>query len=79
MLAQQEDFEVWEENVPALEVFVRLATQWKIGAMGGFLGLDYSAVEATLRMLRIENTAEVFDSIQAMELAALPVLNDKKA
>lgn len=78
MLAEPEVFEVWAENWPAVELFLRLATQWKIGGMGGFLGLDYPAVESAMRILRIHNRAEMFDTIQVMEYAALPVLNRKE-
>lgn len=53
-------------------------TQWRIGGMGGFFGLDYSAVEAAIRMLEIDNPREVFAKIQVMEFAALPVLNRKR-
>jgi len=78
LLSEPELFEVFEENWPAVEVFLRLATQWRLGAMGGVFGLDYTAVEAVLRMLRTDNPREIFDSIQVMEYAALPVLNEKK-
>lgn len=78
LLSEPELFEVFEENWPAVEIFLRLATQWRLGAMGGVFGLDYAAVEAVLRMLRTDNPREIFDSIQVMEYAALPVLNEKK-
>lgn len=78
LLSEPEVFEVFEENWPAVEIFLRLATQWRLGAMGGVFGLDYTAVEAVLRMLRTDNPREIFDSIQVMEYAALPVLNEKK-
>lgn len=78
LLTRQEDFEVWPENWEAVQLFLRVQTQWKIGAFGGFMGLDYSGVEAAFRMMKVPNTEEMFDTIQAMEIAALPVLNKSK-
>lgn len=64
------------ENWDTLLLFLALATQWRIGGMGGFLGLDYSAVESTLRLMGLwRRRAELFSGLQVMERAALPVLN----
>lgn len=78
LLSEPEEFEVMEENWPAVQAFLRVSTQWRVGGMGGIFGLDYAAVEAALRMLGCDNPREIFDSIQVMEYAALPVLNEKK-
>lgn len=78
VLLEVVDFEVWPENWDALELFLRLQTQWKTGAMGGIFGLDYAGLEAVMRMLGIEQKEEMFAKIQVMEFAALPVLNKKK-
>jgi hypothetical protein len=54
-----------------------LQTQWRIGPMGGYLGLEYPGVTAALgvvvrgRKLR----RQTFLDLQAMERAALKVLN----
>jgi Phage related hypothetical protein (DUF1799) len=78
MLAQPEDFGVWLENWDVLDLFLRLQTQWRTGPMGGVIGLDYGGVEALFRLCGVKKKAEIFDMIQAMEFAALPVLNKKK-
>lgn len=78
LLTEPVEMEVWEENWEAVDAFMRVQTQWKIGSMGGYMGLDYSGVEAALRMLNVSNTAELFGKIQVMEFAALPVLNKAK-
>ena len=66
-------------------VFLAAQTQWKkeIPAMAGQIlwhGLDYPAVEVILRLKGIKGKAatEVFESIQVMEAAALPILNKPK-
>ena len=45
--------EVWPENVEIVSAFLRLQTQWIIGAMGGVVGLNYQAVEALFNILGI--------------------------
>ncbi|MCC7487621.1 MAG: DUF1799 domain-containing protein [Burkholderiales bacterium] len=66
--------DVWPENAPALDLFLCLRTQWRMGAMGGVLGLDYSGVLALFRMRRVKNQPEMLGDLQVMESAALPIL-----
>lgn len=60
-------------------MFCDLATQWRVAA--GFdlvyLGLDYAAVEAAMRMRGIKrrDRARLFDKLRVMELAARQELN----
>lgn len=71
-------FPIWPENWPTFEVFWRVKHQWNIVAgFGGvfYQGLNYPAIESALRLLKIEDTAEIFDGLQVMELAAKQVLN----
>jgi hypothetical protein len=73
--------EVWEENWDTLMVFLALQTQWRreIPAMSGQMiwhGLDYPAMESTLRMMgHWKKAGEIFDGLRIMESAALPILN----
>jgi hypothetical protein len=73
----ERDFLVFEENWDTVGLFCRLSTQWRVGGMGGFLGLDYAAVDALFRLLRVRDRAGEFTRIQVMERAALDVLNDR--
>lgn len=73
-----DDFEVWPENWQVVEVFYALTTQWRVslGWRGKvYQGLDYTAVESVLRMLKVRNRAEVLSGLMVMEGAALKVLN----
>ena len=71
-----EDFEVLPENWDTVGMWMRVQTQWRTAGFGNAVGLDYSAVWATLNGLRIKNKAEIFDGLQVMELAALAALKD---
>lgn len=71
--------EVWPQNWPAVRLFLAVETQWRVGFGFGVvahLGLDYAAVEAAMRMMRIEAGDTVFDDLRALERAALPILNE---
>lgn len=51
---------------------MRCQTQWRHAGMDGVItGLDYTAVESVMRLMRIKNRGEVFDGVQAMEYGAL--------
>lgn len=68
--------EVWAENVASVNFFLEYCgTQWRAG-MGGATGLDYTAVIASLRTLRLgrERFDEVFADVRLMERAALNVM-----
>lgn len=63
---------MWQENWPAVLFFSRLSTQWRTG-IGCQSGLDYTAVLALLRTLRLPRTEfdALFEDVQVMEGEAL--------
>ena len=79
--APASDFEVFEDNWPALLAFLRCGTQWRYAGMDGIrTGLDYAAVESVLRLtMAEEQRAGAFEGIQIMEHAALEVFHEKAA
>ena len=72
-----EDYEVWEENWPAVEVFLRCQTQWRT-TMAGVCGLDYSAVEWLFRLYGVKDQPAVLEDLQVMEAAAIKILNKER-
>lgn len=72
-----DDFSVWEENADTVMMFMRLQTQWRV-IDGGFIGLDYQSVAFLFRIHSVANEAEMMNELQAMEMAALRVLNKRK-
>lgn len=71
-LELEEDFYLWPECLPAFNVFQSLQSQWRVG-MAGATGLDYTAVEAFMRMngVRRKDQAELLYCLQVMEFATL--------
>lgn len=77
-LEPEGDFEVWEENWPAMEMFLRCQTQWRT-TMSGVLGLDYSAVAWILRLYEVEDQRSMLEDLQVMEAAAMTALNERSS
>lgn len=69
--------EIFDENWPAIEIFLKLTTQWEIAAMGAYTGLRYSSLEFLFKIYRIKNKVLEFERIRTMELAALELLNSR--
>ena len=72
-----EDFEVWPDNWPAVEMFLRCQTQWRTTA-SGVCGLDYTAVLAVFRLYEVEEPTTVLEDLQVMEAAAVKILNKEQ-
>ncbi|UBU50403.1 DUF1799 domain-containing protein [Cobetia amphilecti] len=71
-------YELWEEHLTALDVFLSCRTQWRvISGMSGahHQGLDYSALESVMRMKAIEDPGGTLVQIQHIEAGALEVMN----
>ncbi|MFP4146590.1 MAG: DUF1799 domain-containing protein [Halorhodospira sp.] len=76
--ATEESYEVWPENQEAYVLFQRCLTQWRVG-QDQAIGLDYTGVEAVLRILEVEDWQDAFDRLQVMEHAALSAMREKKS
>jgi hypothetical protein len=74
----REDFEIWEENWPVVEMFLRCQTQWRT-TMNGVLGLDYGAVAWLFKMYAVEDPRALLEDLQIMEAAAMMVINSRSS
>lgn len=70
---------MFPDNLDAVNVFIAMQTQWRVG-MAGATGLDYAALPVVLRCSGVErkNWAHVFDGLRAMEEAALDEMHKDK-
>ncbi len=73
----QKPFEVWPENWPAVEMFLRLRTQWIMG-MGGPVGLNYASIEAVFRIFKPKRARALFDDLRQIEMGALEAFSRGK-
>lgn len=69
---EQDEYWLWPENEEAFSLWLGLQTQWNVGMAGAF-GLDYTGVEACMRMRDIarKKRVELFAMVQLMEQACL--------
>lgn len=71
-------FEVWDMNWQAVRAFLALSTQWRTAVLSTLararvvrLGLDYAAIEPTLRLLGMKRPRRIFEQLVLMEDEAL--------
>lgn len=77
------DFEVHEDNMEAVGLFLALGTQWRmLPTFAGAIpqGLDYAAVESVLRLaqLRPARRRLLFTDLRVMENAALVAMSEQR-
>lgn len=72
-----EDFEVWQENWPAVEMFLRCQTQWRT-SMSGIVGMDYGALAWLFRLYEVEDPRSLLEDLQVMEGAVMQILNKEQ-
>lgn len=72
-----EPTEVWPENWPALQLFLKLQTQWHCDAEGHRVGLRYEAMQSAMWMqgVKREERPRLFDNLVEMQHAALEVIH----
>jgi uncharacterized protein DUF1799 len=73
-------FEVWAENLQAIETFIAMSTQWRVGGAGA-VGLDYGALPAVLRLRGVPRTAwtDLFEQLQIIESEALTIMSEARS
>lgn len=71
--------ECWPENYPALTLFRKVMTQWRVAGMGGYVGLDYAALYPVMDHMGLKGEAwiEMLSDIRAIEDGAKDRLNKK--
>lgn len=76
--AQSNDFELDPENLQAWEIFNLCATQWRT-SMTGATGLDYTALEAVMRLQRVKpkHHPDLFWRVQRLERGALDAMREQ--
>lgn len=75
-LQRREDFEVWPDNWPYFEMFLRLQTQWRT-SFGGLVGLDYNAAKWLFDVYCVTDHKEMLEALMVIERAALIALNER--
>jgi hypothetical protein len=64
-------FEVWPENWPAVELFMRCQTQWHWRPDGRRAGLINSELIKTGKLYGVESLSQVVEDVQVIEIEIL--------
>ena len=76
---QDEEAGLWEINLPALEAFSVIGTQWRVLPLGEgrliYTGLDYAAAAAGLALAGLTVPPDIWSDVQVIEAGALGALN----
>ena len=72
-----EDFEVIPAAWPAVVMFLRLQTQWRVGA-AGIVGLDYNAVRWVFDLYEVKGPRQMLDDLQTIEATVVETLNQRE-
>lgn len=69
--------EIWPENQRAVEAFLSMGTQWRVGNAGP-IGLDYNALTSVLRLLRTPRSEwqDIFWCVRILEDEALTAMRE---
>lgn len=71
--------EVWPENLPAVNTFIAMSSQWRMGPAGP-IGLDYAALPAVLRLTQVPRASwpDTFEGLRVMESEAMKILGEPR-
>jgi hypothetical protein len=76
---EDDTVDVWPENKPALDIFWRMSTQWRVGG-GGPYGLDYGPMFTLMERRRLspEEWDALLDDIQILEAEAIALMAEER-
>lgn len=71
-------YEVWPENMPAINLFSSISSQWRVG-MSGPSGLDYNVLFNRMDRMKLpdQDYEWMFDDIRVIESEALSIIRKK--
>jgi hypothetical protein len=72
----RDDYEVTTEAWPAVSMFLKVQTQWRVG-MGGVIGLDYGALRWCFELEEVKNPRELLEDLQVIEGRVVEILSQR--
>jgi Phage related hypothetical protein (DUF1799). len=72
----QDDYEVTPEAWPAVSMFLKVQTQWRVG-MGGVIGLDYGAVRWLFELEQVSDQRQLLEDLQLIEGKVVEILSQR--
>ena len=75
--SKAEHCEVWPEAWPAVNLFLKVQTQWRGGA-SGIIGLDYQAVRWLMELYEFDDQRTMLEDLQVIEARVIETVNSRK-
>ena len=75
--SKAEHCEVWPEAWPAVDLFLKVQTQWRGGA-SGIIGLDYQAVRWLMELYEFNDQRTMLEDLQVIEARVIETVNSRK-
>ena len=72
-----QDFEVIPAAWPAVCMFLKLQTQWRVST-GAIVGLDYNAVRWLFELYAVDEPRKMLDDLQIIEATVVETLNERE-
>jgi hypothetical protein len=71
--------DIWPDNLPAVNVFIAMSTQWRVG-VNGATGLDYSVMPAVFRLVGVPRALwpDTFECLRVMEGEAMRTMGENR-
>lgn len=73
---QSTDYHLWAEHRPAVELFMRCATQWRTAA-DGVIGLDYGVVLQMASLYQVDDLPRAMEDLGVMEVYGRQLINKR--
>jgi len=70
-MKDNEPFSVWPQHWDVVELFFALSSQWRFAPNGRLAGIDYSAIEPTMKLLGKTASPQLFLDLRLMENVVL--------
>lgn len=70
---------IWPENVHAFNVYWHMGDQWRVGGMGGVMGMDMSMLPFFLDLERVprEDWLQVTTEVRGMAAEAMRLMRER--
>lgn len=68
---------IWPEAWSAVELFLKVQTQWRGGA-SGIIGLDYTSVRWVMQLYEAGDQRELLEDLQVIEARVIETVNSRK-
>ena len=75
--SKAEHCEVWPEAWPAVDLFLKVQTQWRGGA-SGIIGLDYQAVRWLMELYEFDDQRTMLKDLQVIEARVIETVYSRK-